>query len=110
VDLGIAGCEQTVEIGRGGFSTVYRAWQPEFGRTVAVKILSTGSLDADAQRRFDRELRAMGALSGHPHIVTVYSKGLTASGNPYLIMGFEPGGSLADRLRRLGPMAWQDAV
>jgi hypothetical protein len=110
VDLGVPGCEHAVEIGRGGFGAVYRAWQPEFGRTVAVKMLGQAGLEGEARRRLTRELRAMGALSGHPHIVTVHSAGFTAAGNPYLVMGFEPGGTLADRLRRAGPMPWQESV
>jgi non-specific serine/threonine protein kinase len=110
VDLGIPGCEHAVEIGRGGFGAVYRAWQPEFGRTVAVKVLGQAGLEAETRRRLARELRAMGALSGHPHIVTVHSAGFTEAGNPYLVMGFEPGGTLADRLRRGGAMPWQEAV
>jgi non-specific serine/threonine protein kinase len=110
IDLGVPGCEHAVEIGRGGFGAVYRAWQPEFGRTVAVKVLGQVGIEGEARRRLARELRAMGALSGHPHIVTVHSAGFTASGNPYLVMGFEPGGTLADRLRHSGPMPWAEAV
>ncbi|HEY2706005.1 MAG TPA: kelch repeat-containing protein [Candidatus Dormibacteraeota bacterium] len=110
VDLGVPGCEHAVEIGRGGFGAVYRAWQPEFGRTVAVKVLGQAGLEAETRRRLGRELRAMGALSGHPHIVTVHSAGFTDAGNPYLVMGFEPGGTLADRLRASGPVPWQEAV
>ncbi|MDB5066178.1 MAG: protein kinase [Chloroflexi bacterium] len=109
-DLGVAGCERAIEIGRGGFGVVYRAWQAEFERTVAVKILNVASVEGATRRRFARELRAMGKVSGHPHIVTVYHAGFTPAGNPYLVMGFEPGGSLADRLRTLGPLTWRDAV
>lgn len=110
VELGVPGVEHAVEIGRGGFGAVYRAWQPEFGRTVAVKVLGQAGIEGEARRRLAHELRAMGALSGHPHIVTVHSAGFTAAGNPYLVMGFEPGGTLADRIRRTGPMRWQEAA
>jgi N-acetylneuraminic acid mutarotase len=109
IDLGIPGCERAVEVGRGGFGVVYRAWQPEFDRTVAVKILTT-TLEGEARGRFARELRAMGALSGHPHIVTVYHAGFTAVGSPFLVMGFEPGGALADRIRTGGPLPWPEAL
>ena len=37
--LGIPGVQEPDEIGRGGFGTVYRAEEPEFGRSVAVKII-----------------------------------------------------------------------
>ena len=59
VDLGIPGLGPGTPVGRGGFGTVYRAEQPAFRRTVAVKVLD-GTLDPQAQRRFERECQAMG--------------------------------------------------
>ncbi len=38
-DLGIEGLEDAQQTGRGGFSTVYRAYQPRFDRHVAAKVL-----------------------------------------------------------------------
>ncbi|MEV4701962.1 protein kinase domain-containing protein [Actinoplanes sp. NPDC049316] len=106
-DIGVPGCRDAVEIGRGGFGVVYRARQPAFSRTVAVKILAADRLDEAARGRFEREIRAMGRLSGHPHIVTVHEAGFTTAGNPYILMAYEEGGSLAGR----GPASsWQDAV
>jgi Protein kinase domain len=67
-ELAAAGFEDAVEIGRGGFGVVYRCVQPALDRTVAVKVL-TADLDAENVERFLREQRAMGRLSGHPHIV-----------------------------------------
>lgn len=98
LNIGVAGCEHAAEIGRGGFGVVYRAWQPAFSRTVAVKILAADRLDERSRVRFERELKAMGRLSGHPHIVTVHQAGHTDSGNPYILMAYEEGGSLADRI------------
>jgi serine/threonine protein kinase len=109
VDLGIAGLGPGIPIGRGGFGTVYRAEQPAFRRTVAVKVLD-GTLDAHAQRRFERECQAMGSLSDHPGIVTVFDAGQTARGAPYLVMAFQPGGSVADRLFQEGPLPWRDGL
>lgn len=110
VDLGIEGIEDAVEIGIGGFGRVYRARQPAFGRTVAVKVLSVTKLDDKSQQRFERECQAMGALSGHPNIVTVFDAGTTSDGRPYLIMEHMSGGSLDDRIRREGAMSWQEAA
>ena len=109
VDLGIPGLGPGTTVGRGGFGTVYRAEQPAFRRTVAVKVLD-GALDPQSQRRFERECQAMGALSDHPGIVTVFDAGRTARGAPYLVMAYQAGGSVADRLAAEGPMPWRDGL
>ncbi|MCB1005688.1 MAG: serine/threonine protein kinase [Acidimicrobiales bacterium] len=98
------------EIARGGFGVVYRAHDVGLGRVVAVKVLSRVELDDQALERFDRERRAMGALSWHPHIVVVHESGRTGSGEPYLVMEYLEGGSLADDLTARGPFPWEEAV
>jgi hypothetical protein len=110
VDLGIPGLDQAVEIGRGGFAVVYRAVQATFRRTVAVKVLSRRNADPASYERFIRECEAMGLLSDHPNIVTVFDAGTTSTGNPYIVMAFVPGGSLQDRLDAQGPFTWQAAL
>ncbi|MEH0820923.1 MULTISPECIES: serine/threonine-protein kinase [unclassified Micromonospora] len=107
--LGVDGCTDAVEVGRGGFGVVYRAWQPDFSRWVAVKVLAA-DWHGPSRARFDRELRMLGRLSDHPHIVTLHQAGRTAAGNPYLLMAYEEGGSLADRLRGGGVGDWREAV
>ena len=109
VDLGITGITDAVEIGAGGFGIVYRAVEADLGRTVAVKVLS-GNLDEAARYRFERERRAMGRLSGHPNIVTIYRGGYTDAGNAFLVMEFLNRGSLAERLATQGPIGWPEAV
>lgn len=104
-DLGIPGLERAIRIGSGGFGTVFRAEQPRLDRTVAVKVLP-GGLDDDAQRRFEREATALGRLSNHPNIVTVFDSGETTHGQPYLVMEYVRQGSAADLLRREGPLSW----
>ncbi|MGH6655124.1 MAG: protein kinase domain-containing protein [Actinocrinis sp.] len=100
----VPGYRELARIGHGGFSVVYRAVQESFGRAVAVKVLNVGP-DQDVRRRFEREVRLAGRLSGHPHVVTVLDTGTTASGRPYLAMDLYDGGSLKDRLRRSGPLS-----
>ncbi|MET7965761.1 serine/threonine-protein kinase [Micromonospora sp. NPDC005305] len=109
VDLGIAGCIDAVEVGRGGFGVVYRAWQADYSRWVAVKVLAA-DWAGPSRVRFERELRALGRLSDHPHIVTLHQAGRTAAGNPYLLMAYEEGGSLGDRLRLATAGDWRAAV
>lgn len=108
-NVAIPGLAGLTEIGRGGFGVVYRATENELGREVAVKVLS-GPLDERSRTRFERERRAMGVLSSHPAIVTVFRSGTAPSGEPYLVMEYLPGGSFADRLVASGPIDWQSVV
>ena len=96
-------------LGRGGFGTVHRAADDAHGREVAIKVL--GRIDGDAaRRRFNRERRAMGTLSGHPNIGVVYTSGFTAREEPYIVMEMIRGGSLDDRLERKGPLSADDVI
>jgi serine/threonine protein kinase len=105
----LASLQDVVEIGRGGFAVVYRAFQPRFGRTVAVKLLDPQG-DPRAVERFERECEAMGMLSSHPNIVTIFDAGVAEDGKPYLVMEFMPDGTLDDRLEQEGPRPWEDVV
>ncbi|MFJ6196694.1 protein kinase [Micromonospora sp. NPDC092111] len=107
--LGVEGCTDAVEVGRGGFGVVYRAWQPAFSRSVAVKVLAA-DWHGPSRARFERELRVLGRLSDHPHIVTLHQAGRTAAGHPYLLMAYEEGGSLGDRLAGGAAGDWAEAV
>lgn len=107
--LGIEGLDEAVEVGRGGFAVVYRARQDRFGRTVAVKLLDPG-VDMGLQRRFERECRAMGALSWHPNIVIVHEAGVNVARRPYLVMEYLERGTLRDRLSIEGPLPWKEVA
>lgn len=109
IDLGIPGLTGPREVGRGGFSVVYRAWQADFDRYVAVKVL-TQAVDDETLRAFKREARSMGRLSEHPHIVNVYLAGETDDGHPYLMMSYLERGSLVDVIQRTGALAVGDAI
>jgi len=96
------------EIGQGGMSVVYRAFQPQLDRWVAVKILqSTGAGDAQFLARFRREARAVAALR-HPNILTIYDYG-EEEGIAYIVMEYVPDGTLKARLTGQ-PMDWPDAA
>jgi non-specific serine/threonine protein kinase len=109
VDLARAGFTDAVEVGRGGFGVVFRCTQEALNRTVAVKLLHT-DLDTVSRERFFREGRAMGGLSGHPNVVDVLQVGVTHSGRPYIVMPFQSLDSLAVRVRREGPIPWEEAT
>ncbi|WP_176611298.1 serine/threonine-protein kinase [Actinomadura sp. WMMB 499] len=92
------------QVGEGGFSVVYRANQERLDRTVALKVLSVSAVDEAAMRRFQRECKITGRLSGHPNIVTVLDTGTTRSGRPYIAMEYFEHGALSDRLAREGAL------
>ncbi len=95
--------EIVAPLGAGGMGEVYKARDPRLDRTVAIKVLAAGSNDdPDRRQRFDREARAVAALS-HPNICAVYDVGHDA-GVAYLVMEFLDGETLAARLaRNVGP-------
>ena len=109
VDLGIPGIVETEEIGRGGFAVVYRGRRQGFDQSVAVKILAA-ALDNEFRQRFDREVRAMGALFGHPAIVGIITAGFTVADRPYIVMEDMTGGSLAEAIRKRGAYSWQETL
>ncbi len=73
------------ELGRGGFATVHRAWDPSLGREVALKALLLHlAADEGIRHRFLGESRAIARLH-HPNIVTVYEVD-ESEGRPYFTM------------------------
>jgi serine/threonine-protein kinase len=85
------------ELGRGGMAIVYLCYDPYVGREVAVKVLLWGlSLNARFLEHMNKEAEFMAELE-HPAIVPIYDSGVS-DGNPYLVMKYMSGGSLADRL------------
>jgi eukaryotic-like serine/threonine-protein kinase len=84
-------------IGEGSSALVYRAYDPEIGRTVAIKLLKNpGGFDSEYLGRFQREAQSAGSIS-HPHIVTIYDAG-SIDGTPYITMEYLAERSLASIL------------
>ena len=88
-------------IKEGGMGAVYLARDPAIERLVAIKLVK-GELDATVRRRFAREARAAGGLT-HPNIVTIHDFGEFET-NPYLVMEYVEGMTLADVIRHRMPM------
>jgi serine/threonine protein kinase len=99
--LAICGYQQVNLLGRGGMGEVFKAFDPNLKRWVALKRLRLDHGSADQRARFRIEAEALARLA-HPHIVQVY--GYTESdGQPVLEMEYVSGGTLEERLGQ-GPL------
>jgi serine/threonine-protein kinase len=100
----LPGLELLELLGSGGMGVVFKARQTTLGREVAVKFLRDAHREgARQQERFLQEARAVARLK-HPNLVQLYEFGETPSNGgttaqPYLVLEYVSGGSLADRLR-----------
>jgi eukaryotic-like serine/threonine-protein kinase len=102
------------QIGRGGMSTVYRAFDTVLERPVAIKLMHREiASDSDQLERFRREARAVAQLS-HPHIVTVIDAGEEAhpdgGGTPYIVFEYVDGETLKALMRRTGQLEITEAI
>ncbi len=88
------------ELGRGAMGVVYQCFDPDFERTVAIKILSPELLSHDTtgeyRQRFKNEMKAAGRLS-HPNVINVYDAG-EQDGVPYFVMEYVDGIELKQAL------------
>ena len=108
--LGRLGDYEILEvIGRGGMGIVFKSFQKELHRCVAVKVLAPHlALSAAARRRFEREAQATAAVV-HPHVMAIHSVAANAR-LPYLVMPFVDCESLQQRLDRQGPLDVKDVL
>ena len=99
-------------VGIGGMGQIYKAHDPDIGRPVAIKLISTKLMSgvdrAEYLRRFRREAQAA-ARCAHPNIVAIYDFALH-EGQPFIAMEFVYGASLRQALDAAPVMAVPDAV
>ncbi|MCB9562842.1 MAG: protein kinase [Kofleriaceae bacterium] len=87
------------KIGEGGFGAVFEARHRDLQRSVAVKILRTPSVDADAIARFRRE-GINACRVQHPNALAVLDSGVTDDGVAFLVMELLDGHPLEQELER----------
>lgn len=83
-------------IGGGGMGEIYRARDTRLSRDVAIKMLRSPNRDPASRARFEREARAIAALS-HPNVLEIYDVGETG-GSPFLVTELLGGRSLREHL------------
>ncbi|MFO0799400.1 MAG: protein kinase, partial [Gemmataceae bacterium] len=108
----VLGFEILEEIGAGGMGVVYRARELALNRVVALKMIRPDARPGDRPTdrdlvRFQAEAEAVAAVK-HPNVVEVYSSS-RAGDQPYFVMEFVAGGSLAARLAA-GPLPPAEAA
>ena len=97
------------ELGRGGMGAVYLARDLALDRPVAIKVLPPElAVRPELRERFLRETRTAASFS-HPNIVPVHAveeRGAVLC----FVMGFVDGETLAQRIRRSGPLPAAEIV
>jgi hypothetical protein len=100
------------EIGRGGMGVVYRGYDADLKRAVAIKVLAPAlSADPAFVRRFGQEAVAAANLS-HPNIVRIYDVGSAGPTEDFvfhfIVMELLEGAPLWKRIEKGGPLSlWQ---
>ena len=89
-------------LGRGGFGTVFKAFDDRLHRMVAIKVMARGlAATSPARKRFLREARAAAAIR-HENVVNIYA--VDEQPIPYLVMEYVDGRTLQDKLDQSGPI------
>ena len=90
-------------IGYGGMGVVFKAFDSELNRTVAIKLLSPQLAANDlARQRFAREASAAAGIVDD-HVMPIHNVE-TNLNTPFLVMKYVAGGSLQQRIERKEPV------
>lgn len=95
------------ELGRGAMGVVYRAYDPNIGREVALKTIRLDQQDPQMVERFRREAHTAGTLS-HPNIVTIFDAG-EDNGVFYIAMELLEGQTLHQLIEH-GPLPVEQVI
>lgn len=95
--------------GSGGMSVVYKARRRDTGEIVAIKMLHSLLMNEQAMKRFQQEAKAITSLR-HPNIINVHDFGVSEHGQPYMVMDFIEGNTLADVIREKGGLTVEESL
>ena len=91
-------------LGTGSMAEVWAARDRMSSDQVAIKVISElMALSAQARRRFEREMRAVGAIH-HPNVVEMLDHGQVEDGRPYLVMELVDGDTFGSYLKQHGQL------
>ncbi|MBX9693060.1 MAG: protein kinase [Cyanobacteria bacterium] len=96
-------------LGRGGMASVYKARHLIVDRSVAIKLLHRNHCSDIVLRRFTKEGRVLSNLS-HPNIISFLDFGMLPSGEPYLVMDYLDGLTLAQLIKKSGALPLRDVL
>lgn len=97
-------------LGKGGMGTVYKVRDRETNSVFALKLLHQNlRSDPSVLKRFEQEARAAEELD-HPNLVPTYAHGVTNDGEPYLLIEYVEGETLAQVLERDGALEEDRAI
>ncbi len=96
-------------VGIGGMAVVYKAYDQQEDRPVAVKVLRDDvAMDAESRRQFRKEYEAVAKLS-HPNIRAVYD--VVVSGDTeYIVMEYVDGINLKQYLKKQARLPWREVL
>lgn len=97
------------ELGRGGMGAVWLGTDTVLGRAVALKQLTPVAAGGPPAARAEREARLAARLS-HPHVVAVFDLVDDEDGQPWLVMEYVEGTTLARLVSARGPLPLDDAA
>lgn len=92
-------------LGEGASGLVYHALDRLFDQEVAVKVVKPNlAMHRRFRARFAREV-AISSRIAHPYVVPVVDTGVLPAGEPFVVLGYAVGGSLAELLKLRPPIA-----
>ena len=91
------------QLSEGGMATIYLARHALLKRRTAIKILKKSIGSDEFAHRFEREVQLVSQLR-HPNTVQIYDFGRTSDGQPYYVMEYIEGVTLAQLVDHSGPV------
>lgn len=97
------------QLGSGGMGVVYKAHDPHLDKVVGLKVVKSTNLSDQLQLRFQKEAKALKELT-HGSIPEIYNFAISRDNEPYLVLEYVEGETLADLLEQKGKLDLEEAI